>query len=472
MNRKELQKSPELEKLIHFYEKQDNYDCLSVLKPEQFISLTDYYSQRRHKEEALNVCNYALSMYPYNMELVIRQAKLYFHFMDYDKAIDLLEKAELIAPDNKQVQYLLAKLYHETGDAEAAIEHIQQAIDMDDTEASELFLLKALIHMDHEEYEEALKVLQVLLSKNPNNSEALFEFAQCCRELGQEKECILFFEKLIDKDPYAFETWNNLGIIYGLYNLHEKAIEAFDMAATINNENTEALYNMGNSYMETENYDKAIEIFNQCMEAGRNDYMIHLQTGLAYAYFDQYEKARYYFRKSIELHYQFPDSWFALGMTYENEGDSFKAIPYLKQSLKIDRYNEIHWYELGNCYAKAGYTEKAKKAYKEALQLNPFFTDAWLELIITVYEYIGYDEALQIISEANSIIPDNPELQCIISGIYINKGLTQKGMHYLEMSLKQDATMGELLLELFPYLSANHKVTQIINKYDPEQRIL
>ena len=83
------------------------------------------------------------------------------------------------------------------------------------------------------DYESALKYLKLALESNPKEDTLLFEIAYFYEELKKHDECIKFYNKFLDENPYSFNGWYNLGIVYNEQKNFKKAVHAFEYATLI-----------------------------------------------------------------------------------------------------------------------------------------------------------------------------------------------------------------------------------------------
>lgn len=455
-----------IQRLISVYEAKDLTKDFSSFEVDEFVSIINYYLNKENYKCAIKSANNAVSQYPYNSILLFKQAELLYHEQEYDNAIDILEKADLLSPNERKIHLLLGNIYDEIDEVDAAIEHLDIALSLGNDNNDYIYVQKAQIYLERDKFVEAIPNLKNALKINLNNTIALLDLVHCCNKLDKPFESVEFYEKIIDKDPYSYEAWNNLGLAYDIMGFHEKAIEAFELSTAINCDSHDSYYYKGNSYMEMEEYSKAKEAFCECLKYGKKDYHIYIQLGLSHIFLEEEPEARECFKKSIELKSDFSESWFWLGISYENEGKTSKAIPHLKRAVKLDPTNDKYWHELGNCHANTNNISNAYKAYEEALEINPYLTDAWIDFSMFLHDIKKSNESIDVLNEAISLNFESTELIYILAGILFDCGNCSKASYYLEKALQSNPEMSEILFDNFPYLYSNNKVIGLIKKYE------
>src|SRR3989442_160808 len=64
------------------------------------------------------------------------------------------------------------------------------------------------------DYDKAIKYLKFCLDDNPENEIALYELAFCFEFTDRLNDSVEFYKQFIDRSPYSFPAWYNLGNVY------------------------------------------------------------------------------------------------------------------------------------------------------------------------------------------------------------------------------------------------------------------
>ena len=454
-----------IDELVRFYENQKEGNDFSIFSNENFIQIITYYIDSENNEEALAVATTASKEYPYDTQILLQLSKILTFSKDYEQALEILEKAYLIAPSVPEINFMMGNIYDEIAESEMALEHLDIALKNCDGWKDEIFLSKARVYMHDDNYDEAILQIKKALKLNPENKDAITELVNCCIDPEEASDAILFYENLVDKTPYQHSLWNNLGTIYDSLIMHEKAIEIFELSASLDQNDPETFYLLGNANLNAENYSKAVEAFLNCLELGKKEYIVYSQLGLAYTFLDQYEEAKEYFQVSVKMEPEFAEGWYGLGIVNENTGNNKTAIEFFKKAISLNPSNDKFHYELAVSYSLLSDKEEAMKSFKQALELNPYLIEGWIDYSLLLLEWNKTSDAINSLIEGINSNPENADLHYVISGILFDKGLGSRGQFYLEKALKLNPDASDILFEIFPYLYSNDKIIELINNY-------
>lgn len=154
-------------------------------------------------------------------------------------------------------------------------------------------------------------------------------------------------------EPFE-ELKNNfmIGICYGFQKKHEKSIEYLRMA--IDEENAQALLNIGDYYFSVEIYDSALFHYESSVACG-NDHAL-VSIGKYYKHFGDYEKAMSKFVDAVEYNGSYAMAMVQIGDLYREgcgvDADSNKASHYYLDACA--QHNIIAMDRLGSHFMENG----------------------------------------------------------------------------------------------------------------------
>lgn len=131
-----------------------------------------------------------------------------------------------------------------------------------------------------------------------------------------------------------------IGNYYSLLSQHEKAVNYFRRALTLDRTCLSAWTLMGHEYVELKNTHAAIESYRRAVDVNRRDYR----------------------------------AWYGLGQTYEVLEMHAYALWYYKRAAGLRPWDGKMWCAVGSCLQKMGREQEGIKALKRALQ-----ADAWVD---------------------------------------------------------------------------------------------
>ena len=129
---------------------------------------------------------------------------------------------------NPEIYITKASVFSQLRDHEKAIKYFEKAIEVsNDFEMEDVDDIRFDLALEYEnvqDYASAIRELAKILENTPDNEAAIYEIAYCYERTGNFDQCIEFYNKYIDNNPYSFTAWYNLGNIYFLKNNIEKAV--------------------------------------------------------------------------------------------------------------------------------------------------------------------------------------------------------------------------------------------------------
>ncbi|QXM06327.1 tetratricopeptide repeat protein [Crassaminicella indica] len=116
-----------------------------------------------------------------------------------------------------------------------------------------------------------LKKLLPLAEKYSDWWNLLFFIGLGHRQLGNTKEAIKTFKKILTIKPTQVDTLNELGLCYAALNDFQHAEKYFKKALQFKKEDSEILCNLGMVYMEMGKFDESKEVLEKSIKINPND---------------------------------------------------------------------------------------------------------------------------------------------------------------------------------------------------------
>jgi Tfp pilus assembly protein PilF len=159
---------------------------------------------------------------------------------------------------------------------------------------------------------------------------------------------------------------NDLGYISARLKQYNEAISYYKRAISIDPNYSEAMNNLGVTYLEVENWDEAIKYFEMALRNPLYATPEKAYTNLGYALYKKgdYPDAVDTLEEVSQRYPNYPQHFYVLGLVYMKLGEYGAAIDEFKKALNIaPEYIDVHW-ELANAYLKAGDKKEAVKHFK------------------------------------------------------------------------------------------------------------
>lgn len=330
------------------------------------------------------------------------------------------------------------------------------------------FLDQAIDCLNQGQYEEALNLLEKLISLEPNNITAWEKKAIALQNLGKINEAIntnktilnlysasneiknknnegkatnnreeyssekleFLLRKLVEEyknknwqvalqdaktilkiNTQYYQVWNIIGSVYSNLNKDNEALICFNKALEINPKFELALHNKGNLFYKQNKLDDALMCFNQVLEINSNFFLSLDNKGAILLERNNFQEATECFDKSLEINPDVYLSWENKGKVSARLGDLEKALIFYDKALSIEPNLGKLWNDKGNILSSLGKAKEALICYNQALELS--LNNLWMAALnkgIIVRDLKGDEEAIKVWNQGiKNLIPDVPD---------------------------------------------------------------
>src|SRR6202046_3656492 len=144
------------------------------------------------------------------------------------------------------------------------------------------------------------------------------------------------------------------------------------------NKSTEAarLNNLGAAYMNQQLFEKALKAFEQAATLDPKFQIATMNQGIALLNLGRVDAARNFLEQAVKDNPRDPHAWYNLGMLEKNSANSAAAADAFRHVTEIDPNDADTWYFLGASYAQNKQYPEAIDAFQHALKLNPLHASA------------------------------------------------------------------------------------------------
>jgi tetratricopeptide (TPR) repeat protein len=182
----------------------------------------------------------------------------------------------------------------------------------------------------------------------------------------------------------------NEGIEFAKSRAWGQAEKELEAATTLNPDNHQAAYALGQVYADQKKWEKAIDAFSLAVKGSPQDAMYRYKLGQSLFEGDKMEPAKKEFDKALSINKRL-----------------FKA----------------HWYN-GRILENLGQLKEAASAWSEAAKLNPAFGKPFIDLGKLYYEWDFLQEAVAVLSQGAQYARDAEDL----TNIYYYLGMAYDGL--------------------------------------------
>ncbi len=153
--------------------------------------------------------------------------------------------------------------------------------------------------------QDAIKQLEELELKYPDNTGILFFKTFIQAEYNQMDDALKNTEKLITVEPEDGLNWLFRGQVLEGAGRNEEALTAYQKSTTLTPENADSWQNLAGLHTKTGHFDEAISCFNKAVELAPNQPVFIYNRGCCYCRKGDKENALADLRKAVNMNPQF-----------------------------------------------------------------------------------------------------------------------------------------------------------------------
>jgi tetratricopeptide (TPR) repeat protein len=164
---------------------------------------------------------------------------------------------------------------------------------------------------------------------------------------------------------------------------------------------------MGDVYLREGKYRNAMKQYLEAEQVDPDNAELKFRIGLVYSdFYGKNDEAVRYYKEAIELKDHYSEAYNNLGTVYARQEEWDLAIETYEKALDNLFYSspEKAYYNIAAAYHGKGEFQKALDNYKMAIELRPERLAPYLQLALLYREQGQYEEALQTLRKARSVI--------------------------------------------------------------------
>ncbi|EPZ36675.1 cell division cycle protein 23-like protein [Rozella allomycis CSF55] len=244
---------------------------------------------------------------------------------------------------------------------------------------------KAIALYQNRDFEEAEELFVVLRERDPTNLDFVDYYSNVLFVKEEKENLAILAQQCVEIDHMRPETCCVVGNYYSLRGEHEKSIEYFGKALSLNRNYLAAWTLMGHEYVELKNTSAAIECYRRAVDVNSSDYR----------------------------------AWFGLGQTYEVLRMPYYALHYYEKARDLRPKDSRMWCAVGNCYETLKQVEKAIVCYDKAVQNDSNDGNAMIKLARLYHSMNEPTVAASYYSSAAEAFKNEESVEYAESAIYM-----------------------------------------------------
>ena len=267
-------------------------------------------------------------------------------------------------------------------------------------------LAAAAICLSKNQLPEAIKELNSVYMRQPNNTMALYTLGYCYERLGREAEAIEFYQDCLKFKNYLQLPRQRMAAIYFKNGQLEKTIREYELLRHEYPDDISTLVMLGHLYIANNDYENAVEIFNSAILIHPDNFFGDEESdcqideligqGQLHEALEQIEQLLQQQPQRADMVLKMGDVLNLLGSageaTAQYEYAASRFPDFLEATIK-----------LGTQYLNSSQLHLAAKQFNKAVETNDQITEAYFGLAIAQKLMGKPDEALATLSLASAI---------------------------------------------------------------------
>lgn len=454
--------------LVDQFERYLKTNDYSYFDEEGLEVLLEYYEARNLPDREEAVIDLALSLNPFSTDFLTRKAEQLLNRKKYNEALEYLDKAQLFDTHEVDVYLLRSDIFVEQNKLEEAEQILMDALEIaDDEDKDGVYAELSDIYEIQENFNKAFDALAKALSYNPSSEDALHKLAHIVDMTDRYNESVTLHTGIIDKDPYSWLAWYNLGRAYVGLGLYEKALESYEYVMAIE-ENFDLVYrDAADIYYRMDKFTESISMFEVAQEKsiGFEDYSF--RVGLCYERLNNFKSARFHYRKATRLDPYMHEAFFRIGETYRLEDRLEPALVNYKKALHLDESNEDYICTIISMYKILDREGDVLEYLIQLVDIRPDILNYWLDYLIYLFEINQMEKVVDVADQAIRKCGHYAEFYYLQAAAVAGFGDMRSAIILLEHALTLDYARHNILYEANKEIAMLPAFQKLILQYSP-----
>ena len=192
-------------------------------------------------------------------------------------------------------------------------------------------------------YDECIKEVKSQLKRSPNSLHLLNYQAMAYTALKSDKEALLTYQKIIEKDSSIAGPYYNMGIILKRNGRIDEAVNSYKKAISLKPDYVQAYNNLGVLYKDNEQYENAIKMFTKAIKLDPKHIGSLHNLALIYKERGQVEEALNVLKDIVNFGTIHPVQFLSIGIWNLQLGRWKEGWKYYEYRWEVSPSNKVKW---------------------------------------------------------------------------------------------------------------------------------
>ncbi|MCU7496946.1 MAG: tetratricopeptide repeat protein [Ignavibacteria bacterium] len=239
---------------------------LARWNPDAWTRLGGLYFDNKKYEEAASVLNKAIKSFPDNFPINLILGLSLSQMNKYSEAKPFLEKAVYLNPNDLTALSAYGYTLNQLKESDSAVHYIKEALKLDSNNVDLIGTL-GMIYNSQKKWDECDSAYSKALSLDPNNVLILNNYAYSLAERGiRLQEALKMAERAVSKEPGNSSYLDTYGWVFYRMGDYEKAEEFIRKALALDSSNSTLIEHLGDVNFKAGKKGKALEMWQQAYQ--------------------------------------------------------------------------------------------------------------------------------------------------------------------------------------------------------------
>ncbi|MEG4504890.1 tetratricopeptide repeat protein [Microcoleus sp. F6_B4] len=265
------------------------------------------------------------------------------------------------------------------------------------------------------------------------------EKGQCLQNLERYDEALESFDRALELNDNDKLAWRIRGGLLNNLKRYDGALASFDRAIALDDNDRLAWVLRGNVLYDLKRPQEALASLDKAIELGANYQPVWALRGYVLHNLERYEEALASFDKAIELGANYHHIWVLRGNVLNNLERYEEALASFNKAIGLGANYQSVWALRGYVLNNLKRYEEALASFDRALELGANYLWAWVIQGDVLNNLKRYDEALVSFDRALELDDNNQHIWVIQGDVLNNLKRYDEALVSLDRALKLDA---------------------------------
>ncbi len=446
--------------LIYRYEQFLTGKANGYFDVEELENIVEYYLRRGSTKDCNKVIDFGLKLHPNNSILKTKRAKIYLVTGDEKKAFRVLES--LAESTDYEVILLKIEVLIKLEKVKEAFALSTKLIADESDDLDNVCLDIAYLYLSQSHHKIALHILEKGYSFNKLNTELLYELAFCYEQNENFEKAIAINLEIIDIDPFANESWFNLGQLYFALMDFNKALESYEYALAIDATDSLTCVQKAHVHFQLNQFEEAIETYQDYRKMSSfGNWQTDIFIAECYEKMEKYDIAIQYYQQSLDENAENYDALTGIAICLLEQEKFADSMVYIKQALEQNDEAADAWVYLAEAFVGLDDIDNALISYIKSITLDPEQPDTLFAIANICLEKSEFELAVKYYLAAKVLDEFLEFIDMYIAIAYFKLNNVTESAIYLQYAIDKDNDTLALYLEMCPESDDVNTILQI-----------